>query len=112
MDGVNEGLASLLRDAGGVLHRQDARRRLSRHVLDHAVAARHISLLLPQIYVETARFSDVELRQRAALLYAGNGAVLSHLTALRRWGLMLPDEVDCDERVHVTVPARIRRRGR
>ena len=109
---MNEELASLLRDAGGVLRRQDARRRLSRHVLDHAVAAHHVSLLLPQVYVDTARVGDVELRQRAALLYAGDDAVLSHLTALRRWGLSLPDEVDRDERVHVTVPARIRRRGR
>lgn len=45
---------------------------------------------------------DLDEREMAALLAAGDEAVLSHLSAARRHGLDLPR----DDSVHITIPAR------
>jgi hypothetical protein len=54
---------------------------------------------LPRTFITHAGPVTVEAHVRAAVLYAGPGAVLSHVTAGQRMGLRLPGET-----VHVTVP--------
>lgn len=106
---MNAGLTDLLRRHDGVVCLDDAVALVPRHVLRHGLARGHIESFLQGVYVDGERVDDVELRERAALIYAGSQAALSHLSALRRWGLPLPDGV---KQVHVTVPAHVRRRGR
>jgi hypothetical protein len=57
------------------------------------------------------RVSDELQRIRAVLLGAPEGAVLSHLTAARLWGLEVP-LVAQDQPVHLTVAPYVRRRHR
>ncbi|HET9901783.1 MAG TPA: DUF559 domain-containing protein [Actinomycetes bacterium] len=56
--------------------------------------------LLPSIYLHPDQLDDAGARERAALLYAGNDAVLSHTSALRHWQLPVPS---ARQAVHVTV---------
>jgi very-short-patch-repair endonuclease len=63
--------------------------------------------LLPATYVDAARVDDIEGRERAALLYGGEHAMLSYTSALRRWNLPVQTSATA---AHVTVPATVRRR--
>lgn len=74
----------------GVITRASALRRVSRRAFEHAISTGAVVRLLPSTYVHSDRLDDVGTRERAALLYAGDGAVLSHTSALRRWGLPIP----------------------
>jgi very-short-patch-repair endonuclease len=109
---VNRDLIAALGSGDGVLHRAHAVATIPDHVLDHALAVRDLTALFPGIYVESARVCDVDLRERATLLYAGEGAALSHVTALRRWAALPWPMVHPLERIHVTVPETVRRRAR
>jgi hypothetical protein len=62
------------------------------HVLEHAVRTGALTQLLPNVYVSTDVANDVRTRERAALLYAGEEAALSHVTALRRWDCRFPTQ--------------------
>lgn len=67
-------------------------------------AARHIHRVLPSVYAVGHRALDEEGRLRAALLYAGDSAVLSHITAASWWGLV----DDAPGWVHVSVEGKRR----
>jgi hypothetical protein len=89
-----------LRSCGHAASREQLLRLLTRNELDHEVAAGYLAAPFPRVYCRPWELDDREVRERAALLSVGRPAVLSHLTALRRWGLTVPDTGD----VHVTVP--------
>ena len=109
---VNRDLMAALGNHDGVLYRAHAVATIPDHVLDHALAVGDLTALFPGIYVESARRCDVDLRERATLLYAGEGAALSHVTALRRWAALPWPAVHPLERIHVTVPETVHRRAR
>ncbi len=106
---MNADLAELLRRHDGVVRFDEAVASVPRHVLKHCLARGDIVGFLQGVYVERERLDDAAARERAALLYAGSEAALSHISALRRWGLPVPG---VGKQVHVTVPAHVRRRGR
>ena len=107
---VNRDLARLLDRCHGAVLLDDALTVVPRHVIKYALARGHVVSLLPAVYVHADLTADVEVRERAALLYAGSDAVLTHHSALRRWGLPVPAEMT--QLVHVTVPMHVRRRTR
>jgi very-short-patch-repair endonuclease len=76
---------------------------LPRHVVDYAVSAGQLIRVGRGIYATTR---DTEHPLRAALLYLGPHAFLSHTTALAVWGL-----TTASTPIHVTVPPHVRRRG-
>lgn len=80
---------------------------LAREALDNEIRQGGLVRVLPRTYCRPWDADDVRLRDRAALASVGHPAALSHLTALRRWGL-LPQS---GAAVHVTVPARRAPRG-
>lgn len=75
---------------------------LPRHAVDYAVRTGRLVRVLPGVYLRPADAAEPLWRERAALAWAGAGSALSHLSALRRYGLPVPD----DAAVHVTVPPR------
>lgn len=91
----------------GVVGRHVARQRVSRSAFDRSVCRRELVQVLPSTYVLAGLTDDPETLRRAALTYAGSGAALSHLSALRAWGLPVPDE----HPNHVSVPSRARPRA-
>ena len=68
---------SILRRQGGVISRQQATAAgLAPGAVDDRLRRRRWRPLHPQIYLATGRPADVEVRIRAALLWAGEGSVL------------------------------------
>lgn len=103
----HDALRALLRRRAGVVRTTELAR-----VLGDRPAARRLPAalprLLPGVLFAAARSPTVRDRRLAALRYAGSGALLTGLTALRLYGLRrLPAEWE----VHVLVPARRRRRS-
>jgi len=103
----HEALRALVRRRAGVVRTTELAR-----VLGDRPAARRLPAalprLLPGVIFAAARSPTVRDRRLAALRYAGPGALLTGLTALRLYGLRkLPAEWE----VHVLVPARRRRRS-
>jgi very-short-patch-repair endonuclease len=96
---VNRVLEDLLRRNEGVVARQQALTLVADHVIEYALEAGCITQLLPRIYVTAEKASETRVRHRAALLYAGDDAMLSHVTALPYWSLPVPST----STVHVTV---------
>ena len=89
----------MLARCGGVASRQRLLSVVSRAQLDHEVRSGQLAIPFPRAI---CRPWDVDaVRERAALVCVGPPAALSHLTALRSWGL-LPGE-DAGP-VHVSVP--------
>ena len=73
----------------GVLHREQLRALgVSGSAISRWEAAGRIHRLYPSVYALGHRALDDEGRLRAALLYAGPGAVLSHLTAAWLWEIV------------------------
>ena len=71
-----------------------------RWTLTNAIRGGHLVRQYPCVYVARPQATDPLTRRRAALAYAGDGAALSHTSALAMWGL------DGDEpEVHITIPA-------
>jgi hypothetical protein len=87
---MHRDLEDLLAREGGVVTRDSALDHVSSRAFEHAIATGAVVRFLPATYVHGDRPGDVGTRERAALLYAGDGAVLSHTSALRRWGLPIP----------------------
>lgn len=106
---MNRRLSALLAANDHVASRRSVLASVSDHVLEHAIRTGAAKQLMPNVYVSAEFVADVRTRERAALLYAGPQAALSHVSALRRWGLPVPSTT---YPVHVTVPAYVRRRGR
>ena len=105
MNGV---LADLLRGNQDVVTRQQALTLVADHVIEYALEAGCITQLLPRVYVTAEKASETRVRHRAALLYAGEDAMLSHMTALPYWSLPMPST----SIVHVTVPRHVCRYSR
>jgi hypothetical protein len=80
----------LLERSGDAVSREEVLHHVSRHVLDRALSSGQLAELLPKTYVRRELGADIVVREQAALLYAGPHAALSHLSALRRWGLPVP----------------------
>lgn len=80
-------LRSAIDAAGGVAGRADLLGAVPRHILDYAVRAGHLIRPFPRVPADPSRLDQPGTRARAALIYAGDGAALSHLTALGVWRL-------------------------
>jgi very-short-patch-repair endonuclease len=91
---------TVLRRHGGVAPRAALVDAVGRSRLDHEVRSGRLVAPFPRALCRPWD-ADLEL-DRAALISVGPPATLSHLTALRRWGVHDPDP---DEDIHVTVPA-------
>ena len=70
-------LADLLRGNQDVVTRQQALTLVADHVIEYALEAGCITQLLPRVYVTAEKASETRVRHRAALLYAGEDAMLS-----------------------------------
>ena len=80
---------SILRRQGGVISRQQATAAgLTPGAVDDRVRRRRWRPLYPQVYLVAAGPADAEVRVRAALLWAGEGAVLAGAAAAWWCGLL------------------------
>jgi very-short-patch-repair endonuclease len=104
---VNPTLRSLLTAADGILPREDALARLDHDVLDRAVRSGRLLHPYPRIYLDPALAEDRDALIRAAVLYAGWQAAVSHLTGLAVWRLPGPT----DGPIHLTSPTHRHLRG-
>ena len=86
---MNDRLRALLVAHDGVLDWRACG--LSRHVIEYARRTRQVTSPFPGVVVDPDRLSEPGWRRRAALLAAGPGAALSHLSALAVWGLPADD---------------------
>jgi len=84
---------------GGLAARAELVAGSSRTAVDWAAATGRLERVLPRTYVDPGQAADWLVRCRAAVSYAGEGAALSHLSALRLWDLPVASQ----EAVHVTV---------
>jgi hypothetical protein len=84
-----ERLAALAEGQWGVVHRRQlASLGISESTVWRWLEERRIFRLYPRVYAVGHRVLCEEGRLAAALLYAGDGAALSHLTAAWWWGLI------------------------
>lgn len=100
-------MPALLRAAGGVSTWAALAAATSDSAVNRAVVSGAAVLGLPGVLLLPELADDDSARRSAALAYAGDGALLSHTTALRVHGLPLPAP---DPVVHVVVPHRRQRR--
>lgn len=85
---------------GCVASREELLRVVTRSQLDHEIARGHLVAPFPRAYCRPWDVDHPPVRERTALVSVGQPAALSHLTALRRWGLTSP----ATSQVHLTVP--------
>jgi hypothetical protein len=83
---------------GGAVSRDDAFTVLSRASLDDKVRRGELVTVFPRAYVRPWDADDRQVRLRAALRSVGGDVALSHVTALERWSLPVPE----DAPIHVT----------
>ena len=81
---------------------------LAAGAINHRVASGRLQRLWRGVYAFGHQELRPEGRALAAVLACGGGAVLSHRSAARQWGLL----ASSSERIHVTVPTRGGRRAR
>ncbi len=108
---VDERLHRILDRGRGVAHRRELLGAGDRGVLDTAYRRGELIRLHPQVYAAPDAVRDPWLRWRAALLYAGPRAAVSHTSALRLWGLLDDRPPKPGESLHLTVPGCFRRRS-
>jgi very-short-patch-repair endonuclease len=94
----------VLRSGGGVATRRQLLTVADRHRIDWAMRRGELVRLLPRILARPWDADSDEVRLRAAVLFAGPGAGVSHVTALTRWRLPAPPT----DEVHVTTTRRLR----
>ena len=104
---MHNALVDLVLCGHGIVTRVAALERVSPSTLDNALAQGHLVRVLPSVYVMAGMDDDPSTLRRAALAYAGPDAALSHLSALRAWGLPVPADLPD----HVSVPASRRPRA-
>ena len=92
----------VLAATGGAASRAALLTAVTRNQLDDEVARGHLVAPFPRAYCRPWDVEEPAVRESAALSSVGRPAALSHLTALRRWGL----PVQPGNAIHVTVPAR------
>jgi very-short-patch-repair endonuclease len=105
---VNRRLAAALDRGDGVLTRAAALAAAPRWALEHAVRAGQLVRVCPQVYADSWRSTQPEVRYRSALAYAAGRAALSHLSALAVWGL-LPEP--CPVPAHLMTQPEVRLRS-
>ncbi len=86
-------LREVLRAGDGVVTRAAAEHHESvdRNGLEYAVRAGHLLRPLPRTFLRPEFREDWQAVLRAALAYAGGPVAASHLSALRVWGLPVPE---------------------
>ena len=100
-----ERIVELAERQRGVIHRDQLRALgLSGSAISRWEAAGRIHRLYPSVYALGHRALDEEGRMRAALLYAGPGAVLSHLAAAWVWEIVdaEPSSIDMSATREIT----------
>jgi very-short-patch-repair endonuclease len=90
----------LLGTLGGAGSRAELLTVVSRNQLDDEVRRGHLVAPFPRSYCRPWDVDHPPVRERAALASVGQPAALSHLTALRRWGLTAA----ADDDIHITAP--------
>ena len=93
-------LAKLARRQRGAFTRQQALDHHSASTIERRLAGKRWRALLPGVYCDSSVPDSPALTIRAALLYAGEGARVSHATA---GGLFAVDSQSCPD-IHITVP--------
>jgi very-short-patch-repair endonuclease len=83
-------LERLVDEGDGVMRRADVRERAPLHVVDYAVASGRLLRPVPRTYLSPDRLSDPNAVLRLAVAYAAAPVAVSHLSALRLWGLPTP----------------------
>lgn len=104
---MNGELARALAVGNGVICRSNCG--LSDHLISYALRVGHLVSLHRGVYAAAPARADLAVRGRAALVYLGESAVLSHVTALAVWGSIVPGPADP---VHAIVPGDVRIRCR
>src|SRR6266536_3890045 len=89
---VNPALLRLLVSNGGMVAREAALAHVEHDVLDRAVRSGRLLCPYPRVYLDPELGDDRMALTRAAVLYAGGRAAVSHLSALGLWRLPLPDD--------------------
>ncbi|WP_212827906.1 DUF559 domain-containing protein [Catellatospora sp. TT07R-123] len=84
-------LDKVLADSGGVALRHDVLRTVPEYELAWAVRAGHVLRPLPRTFLLPGVVADPVAVIGAAMTYAGVPAAVSHLSALRLWGLPVPE---------------------
>jgi very-short-patch-repair endonuclease len=92
----------LLATCHGVAARHELLRVVTANQLDHEIAAGHLVAPFGRAYCRPWDADQPQIRERAALVSIGGSVALSHLTALRRYGLTSPAR----DTIHVTVGIR------
>lgn len=92
----------LLGRRSDVASRADLLTVASRNELDDEIARGRLVAPFPRAYCRPWNVHHAPVLDRAALVSVGRPAALSHVTALRHWGMDVP----ATSRVHVTVPIR------
>lgn len=98
--GMRHHVDDLLAPYGGVATRTELLAVLTRNELDDEIARGHLVAPFPRAYCRPWDVEYAPTRDRAALASVAAPCALSHLTALRRYELPMPQTDD----IHVTVP--------
>lgn len=103
---MNLALAAELERLGGVATRAQLLLVATRGSLDNDLANGSLARPFPSTYCLTVDSEQPFLRERAALVHLGRHSALSHTTALRSWGLPVPDS----DLVHAVLPIELSHR--
>ena len=95
-------IVDLMERHGGVTTREQLLTVATRGSLDNHLVDGELIRLFPLTYCLAVDADQSEIRARAALVYLGPAAALSHLTAVGRWGLPAPSV----RTIHAIVPYR------
>lgn len=93
-----------LEECGGLATRQQLLRRVPKKVLDSHIGRENLVREFPRVYRLRGPAANDMTSLRAALLFAGPQAAVSHTTALAVWGVR-----PLDRPLHLTVDQSIRR---
>jgi very-short-patch-repair endonuclease len=99
-------IKAAVHDRGGLATRRQLLERMPREVLDSYVGRKSLVRVFPRVYRLRDGADDEPTALRAALLHAGQVAVLSHTTALAVWGLR-----PLERPLHLTVDQSVKRAG-
>ncbi len=101
-----DAIHDVLRSTGGVASRRQLLEVVPSTVLDGQLGRGQLQRVFPHVYAARADRLPDGTRLRAALLHAGDGAALSHTTALHVWGVL-----PISRPLHLTVDQSRRRAG-
>lgn len=101
-DSINE----LLQSTGGVASRSQLLSVVPPAVLDGHAGRRQLQRVFPHVYASRRTTVSNQTRLRAALVHVGDGAALSHTTALHVWEVL-----PLREPLHLTIDQSRRRAG-